>query len=443
MAIEPSTILEAWVKGGAYISPYTLYRDEPSECGKAGLTSDVCEAINKYFHDGFVSEDEAKELEKLGITGITGNMPLQSFTERLDADLKDGKITDALKAASRLEFLSSCLGRIEKAGGPVDEKLVKSIFERVQVLFDILLEGKGIRDEFYERVMTSWIKTFSSFGSISRYAIPLLLHLQKSTDRYDSYFAGTAYYTLTDIMPSVPPEYVDELLQDKNHSNQTAILYALSTLNCGDLLKIHTDPVKNLADNSTDENAMNAAKHFLGLAYFCQNTDAEGTLPSQTPIACLGGETPFKAATDCTEKSLLQAYEKSWQFFNTKCYGRYRSSHEAECDKMEWNPPFWLYMIGTLGVKHPFFNIYLYMTPDSGFDNIRSGKIFEAAASSNQLKKLLAKQRTLTILYPASGAGLQPIVIPLKMIDEGRIDQAKLIYTEASGYSLERLKLYL
>ncbi|MBI2341930.1 MAG: hypothetical protein HYY43_06165 [Deltaproteobacteria bacterium] len=435
MAIEPST-LEAWVKGGAYISSYVGYGAKSSECSDAGLTSNVCEAINKYFKDGFVSEDEAKELEKLGINGITGNMPLQSFTERLDADLKDGKVINALAAADRLQFLYNCLKRIEKAGEPIDEKLVKSIFEKEIALFDILLEGKDLHDASYERIITSWIKTLSSFGSISQYAIPILLQLIGSTKRYDNYFASTAYYTLTDIMPSVSPEYADELLQDKDPSNQATVLYALGTLSCSDLLKIHADPVKNLADNS-------AAKHFLGLAYFCQNANAEETLPSQTPIACLGGETPFKMTTDCTEKSLLQAYEKSWQFYNTKCHGRHRYSHETECDKMEWNPPFWLRMIGTLGVKHPFFNIYLYMTPDSGFDDIRSGKIFEAAASSNQLRRLLAKQRTLTILYPASGAGLQPIVIPLKMIDEGRIDQAKLIYTEAGEGGIERLKLYL
>jgi hypothetical protein len=443
MTIEPAVILEAWVKCDAYINSYKGYGAESSECSDAGLTSDVCKVINKYFQDGFVSEEEGIELEKLGITGIIGYKPLQSFTERLDADLKDGKITDALMATYRLSFLHKCLKRIEKAGEPIDEKLVESIFEKEMALFDILLEGKDLDYDSYERIITNWIKTLSSFGSISRYAIPILLHLKKSDKSYDSHFAGTAYYTLMDIMPSATPEYVDELLQDKDPLNQAAVLHALGTLSCGDLLKVHTDPVKNLADNSTDENAMNAAKHFLGLAYFCQNANAEETLPSQTPIACLGGETPFKATTDCSEKNLLRAYEKSWQFVNTKCYGRYRASHEVECEKTEWNPPFWLHMIGTLGVKHPLFNIYLYMTPDSGFDDIRSGKVFEDVASSNQLRKLLAKQRTLTILYPASGAGLQPIVIPLKMIDESRIDQAKLIYTEASKGSIERLKLYL
>ncbi len=92
---------------------------------------------------------------------------------------------------------------------------------------------------------------------------------------------------------------------------------------------------------------------------------------------------------------------------------------------------------------HPMFGIIQHMPDWSSIDDLRSAGVFVETAQSMELREMLGQRRDITILYPASGSHISSLLIPFKLIDDGRLDRARLVYTEINPHSLPSIERYL
>src|SRR5262249_11119376 len=107
-------------------------------------------------------------------------------------------------------------------------------------------------------------------------------------------------------------------------------------------------------------------------------------------------------------------------------------SREGRCGQMAETRAVRLSRLGLLQAEHALFDVVHYAANDFVTDDFRSALAFEEVARSPFLMEAVSK-RKLTIVYPASGAHLTPLVLPMKLIDDQRIEEAKLLYFEING----------
>lgn len=217
------------------------------------------------------------------------------------------------------------------------------------------------------------------------------------------------------------------LLKDSDPVNRRIALQIISGMKCYDGPEL-TKMVEAVSQQDPDEGVRDAAIRGLAIFNFCSQKEGEEPLPGDRVAECIEGNNRASVTglEKCTPQGVKEAYKKL--------------GHENSEDSL----PAVLKRLGILDAKHPIFNIAYYMTPETGIDDIRSAETFEKAAASKLLvERLLAKRRDLTILYPASGSHISPLVIPLTLIDKDRLDSARLIFTEIDKDAVKRLELYL
>src|SRR5262249_35735015 len=111
------------------------------------------------------------------------------------------------------------------------------------------------------------------------------------------------------------------------------------------------------------------------------------------------------------------------------------------CDQLVRTRAVRLSRLGLLGAQHPLFDVVHYTANNFVTDDFRSALAFEEAARSHFLKEVTA-ERKLTVVYPGSGSHLAPLVLPMKLIDDHQIEEAKLLYYEINATSAAHVVNY-
>ena len=192
------------------------------------------------------------------------------------------------------------------------------------------------------------------------------------------------------------------------------------------------------------------------------------TIPPE-PLVCTPGDRPdlipfdpFNEGNSCDLDSAKKHYENVVDTYDSTCeiytvcdaekdsfpfevapiLSDSCKKHFENCSFFEKSIPVVLRDLGSADIPHPMMDL-VYHLDFHGIDDFRSGEAIWKTAKDKRFKKLVKKNDDLTMLYPASGAHITPLLIPFRQIDKGRIKSAKIIYTEIDDYSFLRVNRYL
>lgn len=93
-------------------------------------------------------------------------------------------------------------------------------------------------------------------------------------------------------------------------------------------------------------------------------------------------------------------------------------------------------------VRHPFMDIIFHLD-GFGVDDFRSAAVFDRVAKSDEVRQFAEHHPNMTFLYAASFSHMTPFLIPLELIDQGKLNSAKIIYTEVKPDAVQRARAYL
>lgn len=112
------------------------------------------------------------------------------------------------------------------------------------------------------------------------------------------------------------------------------------------------------------------------------------------------------------------------------------------CRKAQGFIPNYLFTMGSEKAAHPFMDI-VYYSDQYVIDDFRSANVFAQAAENPELQRAAEQRGHLNFLYSGSGSHMPLWLIPLILIDQGKLQSATIIYTEVKIENLERIKIYL
>ncbi len=93
--------------------------------------------------------------------------------------------------------------------------------------------------------------------------------------------------------------------------------------------------------------------------------------------------------------------------------------------------------------KHPVLNV-LRRLPIRYIDSLRGIRVFYNAATTIEKKHPdLIKDRKLTVLYPASGSHLAPLMTAIRLIDRNKIDSGEFTYTDIDKQHISKIERQL
>lgn len=182
------------------------------------------------------------------------------------------------------------------------------------------------------------------------------------------------------------------------------------------------------------------------------------------PLVCMPGDrpdfVPYVEGEGCNVETARETYQRAVDSFTRSCSDPRNHICDSFMGKMGWqipsgcqsyfsycnahqsSIPMNLHLLGGDAVRHPFVDI-VYHLDHYGIDDFRSAGVFNQVAEDTAVQALARKGRSLTLLYPASGSHMTPFLIPLKLIDQGAIDRARVIYTEINELTVARVDEYL
>jgi len=201
-----------------------------------------------------------------------------------------------------------------------------------------------------------------------------------------------------------------------------------------------------------------------GMASSCSRDDRQGDLfdpaslverlggqdvaPSlslpQIPLSCLSpesGSAPLEGIPDLKDEPLCRASGFLRDTYVRRAYREAAGplqSRESDCMR---SVACMATAFDALSVPHPAASI-VHSMDRYALNDMRSLKVFHDLAGSPLLHQRL-KDRRLDLVYPGSGSHLPPLITAFELIDQGRIDAARLVYTEVDPNALERIRIYL
>lgn len=175
-------------------------------------------------------------------------------------------------------------------------------------------------------------------------------------------------------------------------------------------------------------------------------TTAPGRIPNQ-PLICTPGVRPksipldpYKHGDACGIDDAKKYYS---EFVSTLGSGSCYRGNVDTCFEKKRAIPSMFFRYGVGRVNHAFIERIVYSLDLPALEDFRSAGVFDEVAQSPELAELVQDKREITILYPGSGSHMPPLLISLRLIDAGRIDSAKLIYTDIKESSRDRAEQYL
>lgn len=417
-------LLEAWVS--------EAYLDD-RECQSLGLDtagSNECDDARSALRSGIVSKEAEDKLTGLGLSpqdiqlirGPHGFKPLELYIAWLKDRVAAGiPPEDAATYAARL-FGE---GKLEAIRDSLPQKLVDE-------MVDLYVTMLGTVDP---EMVPPVLSVIIPLGARAKGAVPLLIDILVSNDA-DA--ADAAQLTLSFIGQPAVADLIT-LLESPDAAIRARALKTLMSMKCGDATPAF-DAIAKLAEDPDAEVGLLALQAIDNVIYLCQNDFLETPFPIDVPLACLVDGGPATTAS-CDPQKIWEQYKAAGKQYAADCLqGEEPSEH---CEALSGKVPAIMQRLGVFGSSHPIFDIALHLSPDSGLDDLRSAGVFDAVADAKPLQEAVAATRSFTMLYPASGSHLAPLVIPFKLIDGGRIDHAHIVYNEIDDKALERLSLYL
>lgn len=167
---------------------------------------------------------------------------------------------------------------------------------------------------------------------------------------------------------------------------------------------------------------------------------------SDKPLLCVDGDRPdyvpydpYLHGSSCSIEDAKKYYNTKVEEYKDRCEDRSQyKSHQEACNSI----PLVAYRLGSHNLSHSLMDIIYYLDL-YGINDFRSGQVIMEAANHPYMAELVSKKRALTMLYPASGSHMTPLLIPMKLMDRGLIDKARVIYTEINPKSEENVRAYL
>lgn len=361
------------------------------------------EIVQSWASNGAIDDVEA---EKLGLT--------RTETEALNSALKDCVITEDEAKALPIKW-SNSLGQwkpIEAYLNWLDAGNVKDVNEPLLWRFVSYMENRHLYEDgkngLPKDIADHFIKTYTSisdiqspeeglgfigdiasaFGESAESLISPLFDTVLDRDEPHDALRGLA------AIGSSALEYMLKMLDNKDPAVRSSAMTVIGEMKCETLPKAY-EKIAWMADNDP-ESAVRAKAAELrdGTIFICRNEDKESFF------------SPSKIHTD--QESIERLREQ-----------------------------------GIDMADHPMLGIIHHMPDWSSIDDLRSAGVFMETAQSMELREMLGQRRDITILYPASGSHIASLLIPFKLIDDGRLDRARLVYTEINPHSLPSIERYL